>query len=221
MVLEPLARGIYDQDLDAMQAFSAIVSVTSLLGAASFDGGNSVLVERMLNRSGADVRLSNTVVEVIKNAPRPPPVGGGGVEVAAASPAPPSSWQADTQSTGFSINSLVNGHNDTSVIVDAVIIASPIEFTGIAFPPTVKIPPPRPFQHIWVTIVRAAGLDPAYFGLPAGTNVSFDNVLTTKESSASTPFVVVESEGEATATELLGLVIWQRLVRLWLRLVSG
>jgi len=34
LVLEPLTRVIYDQDLDAMQAFSAVVAVTSLLGAA-------------------------------------------------------------------------------------------------------------------------------------------------------------------------------------------
>jgi hypothetical protein len=230
MVLEPLSRGIYDQELDEMQAFSAIVSVTSLLGAASFDGGNSLLVELMFNHSGADVRLSNRVVEVVQNPPSSASASASASLLASASPmtasasasaslvastsslsasaaSAPSASAASGASTstsaaaaaggGFSIKSFVDGHNVTSAVVDAVIIASPIEFTGITFPPTVKIPQPRPFKHIWVTIVRAAGLDPVYFGLPAGTNVTFDNVLTTRQSSASTPFVVVESEGEA------------------------
>jgi hypothetical protein len=197
MVLEPLSRGIYDQELDEMQAFSAIVSVTSLLGAASFDGGNSLLVELMFKHSGADVRLSNRVVEVVQN---PPPSALASASLVASasslSASAPSASAAAAAGGGFSIKSFVDGHNVTSAVVDAVIIASPIEFTGITFPPTVKIPQPRPFKHIWVTIVRAAGIDPVYFGLPTGTNVTFDNVLTTRQSSASTPFVVVESEGE-------------------------
>lgn len=64
LILEPLSRGIYDQNLARMQAFSAIVAVTSLLGADQFDGGNSVLVEKMLAASGADVRLQTKVAEV-------------------------------------------------------------------------------------------------------------------------------------------------------------
>lgn len=36
--MEPLTRVIYDQSLRDMQAFSAVVAVTSLLGADSFDG---------------------------------------------------------------------------------------------------------------------------------------------------------------------------------------
>ena len=40
LLLEPLSRVIYDQDLNASHAFSSLVAVTSVLGAASFNPGN-------------------------------------------------------------------------------------------------------------------------------------------------------------------------------------
>eukprot|EP00038_Savillea_parva_P011123 m.195252 g.195252 ORF g.195252 m.195252 type:complete len:526 (-) comp19437_c0_seq1:52-1629(-) len=175
-LLEPLARGIYDQNLDNMQAFSAIVAVTSLLGADSFPGGNSLLVERMLAAVDADVRLSTRVTAV--------------------QAAPPGTH-------GYTIVT-----NDTNAIsVDALVIACPIEFTNVTFPPSTQRPVPRSFQHIFVTIVRAQGVNPTYFGLPEGTPIPYDNILTTRTASTvfHTPFVVVEQE--ATLSD--GTSLWK------------
>lgn len=64
LLLEPLARAIYNQNLDDMQAFSAIVAPTSVLGADQFDGGNSLLVEKMFQAANAEVHLRTRVMEV-------------------------------------------------------------------------------------------------------------------------------------------------------------
>lgn len=58
------------------------------------------------------------------------------------------------------------------------------------------MPPPRHFQRIFVTIVRAAGLQAAYFGLNSTRPIKFNNILTSRGAAATSPFVVIEQEVE-------------------------
>jgi len=75
---------------------------------------------------------------------------------------------------------------------DKVVLACPIEFADIHFD-NITLPPmqAREFEHWYVTVVRAAAIDPAYFGLPPTATVP-ENVLT-KEGCAS-PFNVIQLE---------------------------
>lgn len=78
--------------------------------------------------------------------------------------------------------------------VDAVVVACPIEFVNVSFPTGVQLPKSRPYRHIFVTIVRATGLQPSYFGLGPQDTQKFNNILTSRKANATTPFVVVEQE---------------------------
>lgn len=49
----------------------------------------------------------------------------------------------------------------------------------------------RRFEHIFVTVVRAAAINPVYFGSKART-VPYDNILTSRTAGA--PFVVLQLE---------------------------
>lgn len=59
-------------------------------------------------------------------------------------------------------------------VFDAVVLAAPFEHSALRLPAGATPPSPRaPFEHIWVTIVHATGLQPDYFGLPTGTKIPF------------------------------------------------
>ena len=49
----------------------------------------------------------------------------------------------------------------------------------------------RRFEHIFVTVVRAAAINPVYFG-SKGRTVPYDNILTSRTAGA--PFVVLQLE---------------------------
>eukprot|EP00026_Physarum_polycephalum_P008287 Phypoly_transcript_08369.p1 GENE.Phypoly_transcript_08369~~Phypoly_transcript_08369.p1 ORF type:complete len:216 (+),score=41.07 Phypoly_transcript_08369:836-1483(+) len=118
-------------------------------------GGNSLLVEMLLNASTAKVHLSSPVTEI--------------------------AWTG----SGYEITT----NNDTvPTIYDSVVIAHPFEFGNITFT-NVSLPsiPPRHYQHWYVTLVSASGLEPSYFG--SELKPIPDNVFTTGNSTA--PFVVV------------------------------
>lgn len=74
---------------------------------------------------------------------------------------------------------------------DDVVVACPIEFTGIELPATATMPAFRRFEHVFVTVVRAAAINPLYFGLK-GREVPYDNILTSRTAGAS--FVVLQLE---------------------------
>ncbi|KAJ3274357.1 hypothetical protein HDU76_010720, partial [Blyttiomyces sp. JEL0837] len=64
--IEPASRVNYGQDLD-LNALSALVClVAAFVPSESIDGGNSILFEEMLKRSGAHVRLNSKVTELVK-----------------------------------------------------------------------------------------------------------------------------------------------------------
>lgn len=65
--IEPVIRGIYDQNLN-VSAFAGIVSILpALTDAFSVMGGNSLLVEMLLNNSKANINLDTPVSDVLWN----------------------------------------------------------------------------------------------------------------------------------------------------------
>jgi len=100
-------------------------------------------------------------------------------------------WTGDYFELGF------NGSVHAS---DYVVLAAPIEKTGINFQ-NVNFTAPivdREFVHCYVTHVQALGLDPLYFGLDEGTEVP-DSILTTPDSQL--PFTIIGIEDPSLTVE--------------------
>jgi len=163
-LVEPLVRVIYDQGLEA-HAFATLVSLTSVVGAASVSDGNSKLVEALARHSGASVHLQTAVQRITKLA-----------------------------SGSFLIDTLQNG-KPKQFKANHVVLASPIEFASIEFVglPVAKSLQHRQFKHWFVTVVRAAGLNRRYFNVQEGEAVPH-SILTTASSVPTTPFNVVQLE---------------------------
>ena len=173
-IAEPLMRVIYDQGLEA-HAFATLVAFTSVVGSGSVSSGNSVLVEALLKSSGAEVSLNTSVTSVI----------------------------ADSAG-GFWVESERGGVR-SQAHTDRIILACPFEFLDVRFVNISFKQPivPRPFVHWYVTIVRAVGVDPTYFGLPSGAKVA-ENILTDKNATAAgTPFSVLQLEASFSPTDNL------------------
>jgi prenylcysteine oxidase / farnesylcysteine lyase len=136
LTVEPLGRVIYDQTLQ-MQSFAGMVSVLSVAaGAESAAGGNDVLVQRLLEASGATLRLGTRVTSIDSFAPSPSSPSGYTVEYGA-------------------------GKREH---FDAVSVAAPLEFADIALPRGTPALAPRHFEHWYVFVVEARRLRPSYFG---------------------------------------------------------
>eukprot|EP00927_Polykrikos_kofoidii_P051240 TRINITY_DN45028_c0_g1_i1.p1 TRINITY_DN45028_c0_g1~~TRINITY_DN45028_c0_g1_i1.p1 ORF type:complete len:224 (-),score=32.62 TRINITY_DN45028_c0_g1_i1:12-683(-) len=80
-----------------------------------------------------------------------------------------------------------------NAMADYVILACPVEHSDIAFTPAISAPP-RQWRHWYVTVTRAHGLNPEFFGFRRGESVPYINVLTTENSSATIPFNVLQQE---------------------------
>jgi len=164
--LEPLTRVIYDQNLSESHAFASLVAVTAAVGAASFDGGNSLLVENLLNSSRAEVRLSTRVADV--------------------------SYQQHSDS--YTVRSC-SASDCKDEYADVVILACPMEHARISFQPAVKLQQ-REWRHWYVTVTRARGLNPVFFNATRDEVEQYDNILTTDNSSSTIPFNVLQLVAE-------------------------
>lgn len=63
-IIEGITRGFLATDINRIQALSAAVVLTGTVGARAVEGGNYQIFEKMIDRSGADLKL-NTVVDEI------------------------------------------------------------------------------------------------------------------------------------------------------------
>ena len=160
--LEPLQRVIYDQTLNDTHSFATLVSLTSMVGADSFDGGNSLLVEKLFAAANATIALGTSVKKISRSS-----IGNGTFEVES-----------------------ISKNGARKDIVDSVVLAAPFRFLNISLPQEAVSPEmrKREFTHWYVTVVKAAGLSEEYFKDARVAN--FTNMLTTQSSSA--PFNVIQ-----------------------------
>ncbi|XP_070578231.1 uncharacterized protein [Ptychodera flava] len=161
--MDPMIRHIYHQQLDSTHAFSCLVTLTSAAETAySVKGGNSKLPMALLSASGATAQYQSIVTSLTQNTDK-----------------------------SYSVDYRTETGKTATVHADAVVIAAPLEWTGIEFinfKPTTR-QPIRNWVNWFVTIVAATRVNPRHFGQnESWTEPEF--ILTT--SNASTPWVSIQ-----------------------------
>ena len=178
----PLTRAIYNRNSTA-NAFAFLASATAELSHHAVRGGNSKLVEALFAAAGARVLLNRTVSEI----------------------------ELLADNTTFSVHSTPAGARGPRSVAhyDAVVIAAPLERTGISvtgskLPPTATLD--RGFTDWHVTLVEADRLNLSQFrdraGVPVAIPAEVDAeecvVLTMANGSTNpaTPWVCVQPLGK-------------------------
>jgi len=130
--------------------------------------GNSLLVEKLLAKSGADVHLNTQVTRIAR-------VGNGEWRCILISSASSMRWLALTiaraLAAGYSVTTVPASDGDTSAspkeeqeqIFDRVVLAAPIEFSSLQFV-NITLPPitPRTYSHWCRLPVRSHDTTPLY-----------------------------------------------------------
>ena len=170
--LVPVNRSIYNQNANA-SAFSMLGSLAALVDHEDWPSGNSDLVQALFAAAKANIKLSTKVHTVTRSA------SGRGFTVT-------------TESSAY--------RNDKGPLVeeefDAVLIAAPLEVTGIEFP-GIELPPgadlDRGFMPWHVTVVEADRLNVSQFPPSSkGGLVPPQIILTTANGSTTkTPWVCI------------------------------
>ncbi|CAB4426785.1 unnamed protein product [Rhizophagus irregularis] len=133
--VEPMTRVNYGQNLAELHALGAFISLAPQ-GAKSIKGGNFQLFEKFVEFSGANLKLDTRVVKVTK---LPSPDGINNVKY------------------------VVKSKDGSSEEYDAIILAAPIQFTGIEFENMNLKIKKIPYVTLHVTLVTGH-VNPAYFG---------------------------------------------------------
>ena len=160
-ILNPWQRAIYGQELNGSNLFSSFASLTCLEGSQQCTEGNDELVKALFAKYKTSVSLSTTVTHI-------------------------------TQSQNSFVIQFTPPDGIFKQEFDTVVLAAPIEVANVTFV-NMTLPPLsyRRFEHWFVTIVLAKGINPAYFGV--STVPSF--ICTT--TNASTPWVSISYVAQA------------------------
>ncbi len=124
--------------------------------------GNSLLVEKLLAKSGADVHLNTQVTRIAR-------VGNGEWRCILISSASSVRWLALTiaraLAAGYSVTTVPasGGKEEQEQIFDRVVLAAPIEFSSLQFV-NITLPPitPRTYSHWCRLPVRSHDTTPLY-----------------------------------------------------------
>ncbi|KAL0950720.1 hypothetical protein HGRIS_007496 [Hohenbuehelia grisea] len=150
-LVEAATRVNYGQNVDAIHALEGACSMADS-GAVGIKGGNFLIFEQFLKRSGAKVHLNTTVASITHRS------------------ASSHDWTIQTKSG--------ETKHYKGVIIATPFHTSGIKLSPSLGP---KIPP-QPYVHLHVTILvtNSSSFDPTYFGLAPGTHVP-KMMLTTAE----------------------------------------
>ncbi|KAJ5683933.1 Prenylcysteine oxidase [Penicillium maclennaniae] len=155
-IIQASTRVNYGQNLGLIHGLESMVCLATD-GAVSIDGGNWLIFDGVLKASGADVRLNTTVTAVTRD-------GDGAVRIE-------SHQRGDTDSKLYS----------SEDEFDEVIIAGPLQYSGIAVsPPLEHIPDEIPYVKLHVTLLSSPHrISPHYFGLDSQGVRAPETILTT------------------------------------------
>lgn len=179
----PLTRAIYNRNGEA-NAFALLASLTAELSHHQVRGGNALLVRALLERAAATVKLNTTVHEIGRSSNHFTLQYDGPVAAAGGGDAP----------------------SAATAVFDRVIIAAPLERTGIRItggrlPPTTHLD--RGFSDWYVTVVEAEKINTEQFsgGGMRNTTVKLNpadcTVLTTANGTTSAvPYVCLQPLGK-------------------------
>ena len=153
-IIQASTRVNYGQNLPLIHGLEALVCMATD-GAVSIDGGNWRIFEGVLNAAKANVELDTAVTEIVKT-------NEGTVRVS-------SKPTSDLDSTEL---------EETEF--DEVIIAAPLQYSGISIsPPLQHIPDDIPYAKLHVTLFSAPHrVSPEFFGLNSDATTP-ETILTT------------------------------------------
>jgi prenylcysteine oxidase / farnesylcysteine lyase len=185
--LVPIMRAIYNQNSNS-SSFGMFGSLTALINHEDWPTGNSDLVKALFKAANASVRLSSSVININFKQTAD------------------TSTTQDSYDVLFTTKPTEGGVNRTTTeAYDAVLIAAPLETTGIAFSGMI-LPPgatlDRHFYPWFVTVVEAARINASQF-LPYYVNSEGKELpkvfLTSANGSSSnpkTPWTVIQPLGK-------------------------
>ncbi|KAI7885671.1 hypothetical protein K492DRAFT_157009 [Lichtheimia hyalospora FSU 10163] len=164
-LIQTATRANYGQDIQLLHSFGALVSMAAS-GAWATEGGNYQIFEQFAHRSGANIKLGNTVVSVRNT--------------------------TEVDENGHYIkNYVVTTEDGADAVYDAVLLAAPMHLAGIDMPFPNAQEAPREYHTVHVTVI-AGVIDPSYFGRTADTMptlvVTTGNPLTSNFDHGEQPF---------------------------------
>ena len=177
-IIQASTRVNYAQNLNQIHGLEAMVCMAAE-GAMSVHGGNWQVFDRMLKSSNNNILLNTNVNRI--------------------------SLAEDEESyavESFSMSESVVGSSATAIktdTFDAVVIASPLQFSNITINPTpsIYLPSPIPYVKLYVTLFTSPHFfKPESFNLPPGsilptvvlTTLPNDDTSDPPPSSASAPY---------------------------------
>ena len=166
-IIQASTRVNYAQNLAQIHGLEAMVCMAAE-GGMSVLGGNWQIFDRMLKSTHNDVRLSTNVTDILRN--------------------------EDGETYTIQSSSQRNSEHDKIALTeidtfDAVVIATPLQFSNIAVKNMAKeLPFPTPYVKLYVSLFTSPEFlfDAERFGLPAGSVVP-TTLLTTLPSDGSEP----------------------------------
>lgn len=155
-IIQASTRVNYGQNLGLIHGLESMVCLATD-GAVSIEGGNWLIFDGVLKASGADVRLNTTVTAVTRD-------GDGTVRI-----------------TSHQSGDLDSKHSSSEDEFDEVIVAGPLQYSGISIsPPLEHIPDDIPYVKLHVTLLSSPHrISPHYFGLDSQGARAPETILTT------------------------------------------
>lgn len=155
-IIQASTRVNYGQNLPLIHGLEAMVCMATD-GAVSIDGGNWRIFDGAIKAAKADVRLDTTVTEIVRNED-------GTVRV-----------------TSHPSDELDSPQSLDETEFDEVIIAGPLQYSGISIsPPLEHIPDEIPYVKLHVTLFSSPRrISPNYFGLNGRSDQVPEAILTT------------------------------------------
>ncbi|KAJ5174809.1 uncharacterized protein N7482_000686 [Penicillium canariense] len=155
-IIQASTRVNYGQNLPLIHGLESMVCMATD-GAVSIEGGNWQIFDGAIKAANAGVKLDTTVTEVMRN-------DDGTVRI-----------------TSHPSDELDSPQSLEETQFDEVIIAGPLQYSGIAIsPPLEHIPDEIPFVKLHVTLFASAHrLSPKYFGLHGKNDQAPETILTT------------------------------------------
>ncbi|KAI9484518.1 Prenylcysteine lyase-domain-containing protein [Zychaea mexicana] len=164
-IIQTASRANYGQDVEALHAFGALVSMAAS-GSWATKGGNFQIFEEFAKRSGAAIELETAVMEV-------------------------QNITVFDEHTGEPVQRYVVITEDGMDIYDTVLMTAPLHSVGIELPYSTVLPAHRQYHTVHVTMVAGVP-DPSYFGRTQETMptmvVSTGSPLTDHFSGGEQPF---------------------------------
>ncbi|KAK9855926.1 Farnesylcysteine lyase [Penicillium brevicompactum] len=150
-IIQASTRVNYGQNLPLIHGLESIVCMATD-GAVSIKGGNWRIFDGALTASAADIILNTTVTDIVRN-------GDGSVSI---------SSKSNTATT------------QTHETHDEVVIAGPLQYSGISVqPPVERTPDEIPYVNLHVTLFSSPHrISPRYFGQDSNSQVP-ETILTT------------------------------------------